>query len=98
MDRRINETVDRLRDMLLKKNASYGNSALEPVRIFSHCDPTEQIRTRIDDKLSRLIKGHEMANEDTYIDLWGYLTLLIIAEDIKPRIADDVAEAMVRRR
>lgn len=39
--------------MLLAKNAAYGNSALEPVRIFSKADPTEQIRVRIDDKLSR---------------------------------------------
>jgi hypothetical protein len=38
--------------MLLSKNASYGNSALEPVRIFSKADPVEQLKVRLDDKVA----------------------------------------------
>jgi hypothetical protein len=47
----------RLCAMLLEKNAKYGNSALEPIRCFSRADPVEQIRVRLDDKLSRLMRG-----------------------------------------
>jgi len=65
--------------ILLEKNRSYGNSALEPVRIFSKADATEQIRVRIDDKLSRLARGHA-AGEDVVLDLIGYLILLRIAK------------------
>ena len=65
--------------MLLARNASYGKSALEPVRIFSKADPTEQIRVRIDAKLSRLARG-QAAGEDVILDLIGYLVLLRAAE------------------
>ena len=65
--------------ILLEKNAAYGNSALEPIRIFSRADATEQIRVRLDDKLSRLARGHA-AGEDVILDLIGYLILLRIAE------------------
>ena len=65
--------------ILLEKNAAYGNSALEPVRIFSKADTTEQIRVRIDDKLSRLARGRA-AGEDVTLDLIGYLILLRVAE------------------
>ncbi len=40
--------------MLIEKNISYGNSALEPARIFSTADSTEQLKVRIDDKLNRV--------------------------------------------
>ena len=64
--------------VLLEKNTAYGNSALEPLRIFSRADATEQIRVRIDDKLSRLARG-QAAGEDVVLDLIGYLILLRIA-------------------
>ena len=67
-----------LEKMLLDKNAAYGNSALDPVRIFSKADPVEQIRVRIDDKLSRLARG-QAAGEDVELDLLGYLVLLRVA-------------------
>ena len=35
---------------------------------------------RIDDKLSRLARGTDYADEDTVLDLIGYLVLLRIAE------------------
>ena len=67
-------------EMLLAKNAAYGNSALDPVRVFSRSDAAEQIRVRIDDKLSRLARGSN-AGEDVVLDLIGYLILLRIAEE-----------------
>jgi hypothetical protein len=67
-------------EFLVKKNAEYGDSALNPNRIFSKADPVEQIRVRIDDKLNRLIQGRGKETEDVVCDLIGYLVLLRVAE------------------
>jgi len=67
--------------LLLAKNAAYGNSALQPLRIFSKADPVEQIRVRLDDKLSRMARG-QAAGEDVTLDLIGYLVLLRVAEGL----------------
>ena len=64
--------------ILLAKNAAYGNSALQPLRVFSKADPVEQIRVRLDDKLSRIARG-QAAGEDVTLDLIGYLVLLRVA-------------------
>lgn len=71
--------VYQIANMLVAKNASYGNSALDPVRIFSRASALEQLRVRIDDKLSRIARGTEVPNEDTVDDLLGYLVLYKIA-------------------
>ena len=75
----IREECREVERTLLAKNAAYGNSALRPVRIFSKADAIEQIRVRIDDKLSRIARG-QAAGEDVTLDLIGYLVLLRIAE------------------
>jgi len=56
---------------------AYGDSAVNPVRIFSKASAEEQINVRIDDKLSRILRGEEIENvpEDTELDLIGYLIL-----------------------
>jgi len=69
-----------LADTLLEKNRKYGNSALEPVRVFSSSDPVEQIRVRLDDKLSRLQSGQSDEDEDIPLDIMGYLILLRLAQ------------------
>ena len=71
-----------LKELLLQKNAAYGDSAIRPLRIMSKADPEEQIRVRIDDKLSRLARGSD-AGEDTIQDLLGYLILLRVARRLK---------------
>lgn len=75
----VRAECDAIGTMLIMKNEAYGNSALDPVRIFSKADSAEQIRVRIDDKISRLQRG-SAAGEDTVLDLIGYLILLRIAE------------------
>lgn len=71
---------DALKALLLAKNDGYGDSALNPVRIFSRADSVEQILVRIDDKLSRIARGDpNFDSEDTTQDLLGYLVLLRIA-------------------
>ena len=70
--------LEEIEQMLLSKNAAYGNSALDPIRVFSTASPEEQIRVRIDDKLSRLARGVDCDEEDVILDLLGYLILLRI--------------------
>lgn len=77
----IAEECNAVRDLLIRKNKEYGNSALQPKRIFSNSDPVEQIKVRIDDKLSRLsTRGEKEIHEDTCQDLLGYLVLLRVAQ------------------
>ena len=80
---KVTEFAREIVTTLIKKNESYGNSAFEPVRIFSKADELEGLRVRIDDKLSRIAKGNESYNEDTINDLIGYLILLKIKESEK---------------
>lgn len=70
----LNQVLDEVRQMLIQKNEAYGDSALNPVRIFSRAEPLEQLKVRIDDKLSRLARG-DNAGEDVIQDLLGYLII-----------------------
>ncbi len=82
---RISAVCTGIERMLLAKNEIYGNSALDPLRVFSKTDPIEQIKVRIDDKLSRLARGGDDLAAvcdsylDTVTDLIGYLILLLVA-------------------
>jgi len=65
--------------LLLDKNISYGNSALDPIKVFApDVDAGLQIDIKIDDKLSRIKKGSEFPGDDTILDLTGYLVLKLI--------------------
>ena len=79
----ISKIIDKIESTLLMKNIEYGNSVLEPVRVFSNASPIEQINVRLDDKLSRMLNDCEKTiKEDTVLDFIGYLILKIIAEKI----------------
>jgi len=69
-----------IRDLLISKNEKYGNSAFEPLRVFSKASSVEQILVRIDDKLSRIKSASSLEDEDVVLDLIGYLLLLRIAK------------------
>ena len=75
----VEDILHGIGEMLCAKNKAYGNSALNPIRAFAQSDATEQIKVRIDDKISRIMRGHN-AGEDTIDDLIGYLVLLKMAE------------------
>ena len=77
----ITQVMLGIEKMLIEKNRAYGDSALEPVRIFSKAQTIEQLYVRIDDKLSRVEGGHEYPGDDTIKDLIGYLVLLLIAKE-----------------
>lgn len=78
----ISKVCDDVKKLLIKKNKAYGNSALDPVRIFSRANMKEQIKVRLDDKLSRLKRGKDTGAvpEDINMDILGYLVLLRVAE------------------
>lgn len=89
----IIRVVDKVQDLLITKNASYGASATNPVRVFSKAGTEEQILVRIDDKLSRIARAHENAlGEDTVLDLVGYLVLLLVARENQKSAAIEAAE------
>jgi hypothetical protein len=75
-DEDLKEILDAVYKLLIDKNKKYGNSALNPVRIFSKTNKVEQLKVRIDDKLSRIAKGSDNEDEDVVNDLIGYLVLL----------------------
>jgi hypothetical protein len=77
----LDDVLSNIRKLLMKKNESYGDSALNPIRIFSKSDSMEQLNVRIDDKLSRLASGLNYEGEDTISDLIGYLILYKIQQD-----------------
>lgn len=70
-----------LAELLIEKNRKYGNSALNPVRVFASSDTLEQIRVRMDDKLNRIKNRQSDEDEDVYMDLAGYLILYMVARD-----------------
>lgn len=83
VQQKIEEHCDALKALLLKKNAAYGNSAFEPDLTFArNCKPLDSIRIRIGDKLKRIRNGKEDHDEDTVLDLIGYLVLYRIGKEL----------------
>ncbi len=82
-EKEIARVCDTIKNILLEKNMAYGDSALNPCRIFSSASTVEQILVRIDDKLNRVKQGTGIfgGGEDVVTDLIGYLVLLRIAVD-----------------
>jgi hypothetical protein len=75
-------------DLLIRKNISYGNSALYPNGIFAKGDAVEQLSARLDDKLNRVKNNESFENEgmlDAVDDIIGYLVLLKIAVQNKQK-------------
>ena len=78
--KKVDVVLKEVGEMLKTKNKSYGDAVMNPVRIFSKQNSSEQLRVRIDDKLSRLARGTEYPGDDTIFDLVGYLVLFLINE------------------
>ena len=78
----VGVVLDEIRELLIAKNQKYGNSALEPLGVFSQLSAKEGLLVRIDDKLKRIKNGSlERDDEDVINDLIGYLVLLKIIQD-----------------
>jgi hypothetical protein len=75
----VTVVLEEIRDLLIAKNQKYGNSALEPLGVFSQLSAKEGLLVRIDDKLNRIKNGSlQKDDEDVINDLIGYLVLLKI--------------------
>lgn len=73
----LSQILQEIGTMLESKNEKYGNSALEPLGVFSQLSAREGLLVRIDDKLKRIKNGSlEKDDEDVVNDLIGYLILL----------------------
>tara|TARA_A100001391_G_scaffold88113_1_gene58366 strand:- start:2818 stop:3315 length:498 start_codon:yes stop_codon:yes gene_type:complete len=73
----LDSTAKEITDLLKRKNIDYGNTALNPPRIFSKLNASEALCARLDDKLSRIKnRGINDKTEDTLDDVIGYLLLL----------------------
>lgn len=76
--------LDGIHEMLEEKNTAYGDSALNPLRLFSRADAVESLCVRIDDKINRIKnRGITPDTEDSVQDLIGYLVLLQVARKRK---------------
>lgn len=80
MEKRIAELTDAMKHLLIEKNKRYGNSALEPQRIFYKGDAQSSILIRLDDKLGRIKANTEsVPRVNDVADIIGYCTLLLIS-------------------
>lgn len=78
----IYEECSHVEEMLVRKALAYGNSVSAPMNVFSKsANAVSAINVRLDDKLSRIAHGVG-DNEDTELDIIGYLILKrIIAKE-----------------
>ena len=76
---KVSDVLLEIKDLLIAKNKKYGNSALEPLGVFSQLSAKDGLLIRIDDKLKRIKNGSlDHDDEDVINDLIGYLVLLKI--------------------
>lgn len=78
---KITDILDGMKDLLLYKNEKYGDSALNPLCIFTKHLKTVSVNTasilvRLDDKLSR-VKNADTLRTNDISDIIGYCTLLL---------------------
>ena len=82
----VSNVLIEIKDLLIEKNKKYGNSALEPLGVFSQLSAKEGLLVRIDDKLKRIKNGTlDRDDEDVINDLIGYLVLLKIHANLNPK-------------
>jgi hypothetical protein len=91
MSTKINNKCAEIKTLLLTKNRQYGDSVSNPIRVFSKADINEQLKVRIDDKLSRLVRGNDSieSDEDVIKDLIGYLILLLIQYETQAKVGEN---------
>lgn len=77
---KISNIMDSMKDLLLYKNRKYGDSAINPKKIFYKGDSTNSILIRLDDKIGRVMSNtEEKPRVNDVADIIGYCTLLLIS-------------------
>lgn len=83
---KINKVIDSIKDLLFEKNKRYGDSALNPLDVFTahvkrdNPKGVNLILIRLDDKLKRIKNSSELRKNDV-ADVLGYVVLLCGACD-----------------
>ena len=86
---KIKDILSGMTDLLLYKNKKYGDSAINPKKIFYKGDSTNSILIRLDDKIGRVMSNtEEKPRVNDVADIIGYCTLLLVSmgitsEDLK---------------
>ena len=87
---KIHEILGAMTDLLLYKNQKYGDSAINPKKIFYKGDSTNSILIRLDDKIGRVMSNpEEKPRVNDVADIIGYCTLLLISMGVT---AGDIAK------
>jgi hypothetical protein len=76
----IARVCDEIKEMLLAKNLSYGNSA-DVGGVFSSLTSIERLAVRRVIELLRIRRGTKFGKDDAILELIGYLVLLRIARE-----------------
>jgi len=87
MQDKIKQKCDEIRDLLLEKNRSYGNSVFDKGVLFE-VEPMYAIQARINDKLNRIKSKSSYLSENDLMDLTGYFILLQVLRDEMDRVRD----------
>ena len=86
---KIVDVLDGMKQLLLYKNKKYGDSAINPKKVFYKGDATNSILIRLDDKIGRVMSNTEdKPRVNDVADIIGYCTLLLVSmgvtsEDLK---------------
>ena len=76
----IKDILGGMAELLVDKNKKYGNSALQPEKIFYKGDSLSSILVRLNDKVSRIKNNPDpVPRLNDCADMIGYLTLLLIS-------------------
>jgi len=95
MQDEIRKKCDEIRDLLLEKNSSYGNSVFERGVLFD-VDPLYAIQARINDKLNRIKNKVTYISDNDLMDVTGYFILLqVLREDMDKKLEKSIKGAEV---
>ena len=78
---KIEQVFDNFKEFLLEKNRRYGDSAVNPLKIFSLHEPENPICSRLDEKLQRVLSSDAGIRFNDTADCIGYLLLLCVQKD-----------------
>tara|TARA_X000001382_G_scaffold99104_2_gene73578 strand:+ start:1597 stop:1884 length:288 start_codon:yes stop_codon:yes gene_type:complete len=92
MQEKIRKKCNQIRDLLIEKNKSYGNSVFDRGVLFE-VDPMYAIQARINDKLNRIKSKETYMSENDLMDLTGYLILLQVhIDEVNNKIKSSIDE------
>lgn len=81
--RKIVDVLDGMKQLLLYKNQKYGDSAINPKKVFYKGDSTNSILIRLDDKIGRVMSNpDDKPRVNDVADIIGYCTLLLVSMNV----------------